>query len=289
MRLNKAKAAAAALCLSVLLSSHSRAADGAMPDVERIVVEATQPMMQHYGIPGMAVGIVTDRQSSVYNFGVTSKATGNPVTNDTLFEIGSLSKTFTATLAALAEGSGHLSLSDNASKFLPPLRGSSFDKVTLLNLGTHTPGGLPLQVPDEVKTDDQLMRYFRDWKPSSAPGTVRTYSNPSIGLLGMIAARSLNEDFDAATDRLVFQALGLRHTYLHVPEAEMPLYAQGYTKADVPTRMTPGMLDSEAYGIRTTAGECYALSAPTWAWCRSPPICSTPSWPRTPDTFSWEQ
>ena len=255
MRLNTPKTVVAALCVSVLLSSYSRAASTGIPDIEKIVTQVTQPMMQRFGIPGMAVGIVTDKHSYVYASGVKSKATGEPVTSGTLFEIGSLSKAFTATIVSYAQVGGHLSLSDNASKYLLALRGSSFDNVSLLNLGTHTTGGMPLQLPGDVRDDDQLMRYFRDWKPTYAPGTFRTYANPGIGMLGMIAARSLGDGFDALMERRVFHGLGLRHSYFHVPEAEMSRYAQGYTKMDVPIRMAPGMLASEAYGIISTVGD----------------------------------
>lgn len=255
MRLLPSKTVIAALCGSILLASHGQAADNGPAGIEKIVAEATQPMMQRFGIPGMAVGIVTEGYSYVYEFGVMSKATGAPVTSDTLFEIGSVSKAFTATLVSHARAAGRLSLSDSASKYLPALGGSSFDNVSLLNLATHTPGGMPLQFPDDVTDDAQVMRYFREWTPTYAPGAFRTYANPSVGLLGMIAARSLNEDFDGAMQRRVFQALGLRHTYLDVPKAEMAHYAQGYTKTDAPTRMTPGPLAAETYGIRTTIGD----------------------------------
>jgi CubicO group peptidase (beta-lactamase class C family) len=201
----------------------------------------------------MAVGIVIQGQSHVYNYGVASKATGRPITRNTLFEIGSISKTFTATLATFAQLNGKLSLSDNASKYLPSLRGSAFDKVTLLNLGTHTSGGLPLQVPDSITNTDQLLAYFQSWKPIHAPGTYRTYSNPSIGLLGMIAAKSMTEDFAALMEINLFPKLGMRNTFLNVPKAQMENYAQGYTDTDAPVRMTPGVLAAEAYGIRTTA------------------------------------
>jgi beta-lactamase class C len=245
----------AALCISVLPMSQGHAAGDGNPGIAKIVAEVAQPLMQRQGIPGMAVGIVMDGHRYVYDFGVMSKASGAPVTNDTLFEVGSVSKTFTAALVSYAQAGGHLSLADSASKYLPELRGSSFDKVSLLNLGTHTPGGLPLQFPDAVTNDAQMMQYFRDWKPAYAPGAVRTYANPSIGMLGLIAARSLNGDFDALMERSVFDVLGLHHTYLHVPDAEMAHYAQGYTPADAPIRMTPGVLDSEAYGVRTTADD----------------------------------
>ena len=61
--------------------------------VEKIVAQTIAPLMARYGIPGMAVGIVAAGQSDVYNYGIASKATGKPVSNDTLFEIGSISKT----------------------------------------------------------------------------------------------------------------------------------------------------------------------------------------------------
>jgi beta-lactamase class C len=242
----------AALCASVLLSSHADAADDR---VKTIVAQTVRPVMQRHGIPGMAVGVAVDGQRYVYTFGVMSKATGKPVTPDTLFEIGSVSKTFTATLTTYAQAAGKLSLSDPASQTMPALRGSSFDKISLLDLGTHMSGGLPLQVPDGVNTTDQLMRYFHDWKPAYAPGTVRTYANPSIGLLGMIAAKSLNDRFDTLMDRHVFQPLGLTHTYLLVPKTEMPHYAQGYTKTDAPARVMPAVIAAEAYGVRATVSD----------------------------------
>ncbi len=248
-------AAIALLCISTLLPTNSRAADDQLGNIEEIVARAIRPAMERYGVPGMAVGIVIKEQSHVYNFGVASKVTGGPVTNDTLFEIGSDSKTFTATLAAYAQVTGVLSLSDMASKYLPTLRGSSFERVSLLNLGTHTAGGLPLQVPNDITNNAQLMAYFQGWRPTYTPGTYRTYSNPGTGMLGMIAAKSMNDDFVALMERRLFPWLGMKHTYLDVPKAQMENYAQGYTAKDAPVRMAPGVLASEAYGIRTTAGD----------------------------------
>jgi beta-lactamase class C len=241
--------------LLLATSAATFAADDEKANVEKRIAQAIHPVMESYGIPGMAVGIVVNGRSYVFDYGAASKATGKPVESDTLFEVGSVSKTFTATLASYAQVGGQLSLSDNASKYLPSLRGSSFDEVTLVHLGTHTSGGLPLQVPDDIKNDDQLMRYFQSWKPTYAPGSYRTYSNPSIGMLGVIAAKSLNEDFVALMERKLFAALGLKNTYLTVPAAQMDHYAQGYTEKNAPIRLAPGVLAAETYGVRTTAGD----------------------------------
>jgi beta-lactamase class C len=254
MRLNAQNTAIAVLYFSALLPLACHAVEGERNKIERVVAQTIEPVMQHYGIPGMAVGIIIKGQGYVYDYGVASKA-GRPVTRNTLFEIGSVSKTFTATLASYAQVTGKLSFSDSASRFLPPLRGSGLDKVSLLNLGTHTPGGMPLQVPDDVTNDEQLMAYFRGWKPSYGPGTYRTYSNLSIGLLGLIAAKSLNQDFIPLVQNELLPSLGMKNTYLNIPPVQMQNYAQGYSSTDAPIRMAPGILGPEAYGIKTTADD----------------------------------
>jgi beta-lactamase class C len=254
MRSNIKYTLIAVLCVSAAVPIAGNAANDERGKVGSMVAQTIEPLMRQYAIPGMAVGIVIKGEGYVYDYGVASKA-GRPVTRNTLFEIGSISKTFTATLAAYAQVRGKLSLSDPASHYLPALRDSSFDTVSLLNLGTHTPGGMPLQVPEDITNNDQLMAYFHAWKPSFAPGTYRTYSNPSIGLLGMIAAKSMHEDFVALMQNQLLPALGLKNTYLNVPVAQSQNYAQGYSSTDAPIRMAPGILGFEAYGIKTTADD----------------------------------
>ncbi len=216
---------------------------------------ALQPVIAKYGIPGMAVGIVVEGETYVFSYGVASAETRQPVTSNTLFELGSVSKTLTATLTSYAQVSGYLSLSDKTSKYLPSLRDSKFGDVSLLNLGTHTPGGLPLQVPDSIRNNDELLQYFKEWRPTYAPGTYRTYANPSIGTLGLITAKSMGQDFTALMEQRLFPALGMKSSYIDVPAAKIADYAQGYTKEGAPVRMSTGVLSSEAYGIKTTAAD----------------------------------
>lgn len=221
--------------------------------IRNSVDAAIQPVMKEYGIPGMAIGIIAGDKHYVINYGSASLATHRPVTADTLFELGSVSKTFTATLASYAQVKGDLSLSENVAKYLPILRGSKFGEVTLLELGTHTPGGLPLQVPDEIHNETELMAWFKKWQPAYAPGTYRTYSNPGIGTLGLITAKAMHGDFQALMERGVFARLGMTNTFIDVPADKMANYAQGYTQQGKPIRVAPGVLAAEAYGVKTTA------------------------------------
>ena len=222
-------------------------------EVEAIVTKAIRPMMTQYKMPGMAVGVTIDGRHYVFDYGVASKATGKRVDASTLFEIGSITKTFTASLASYAQLTGKLSLHDPVSADFPALRGTSFDHVRLVHLATHTAGGLPLQFPDDVRDDGDAIAFYQRWKPAHSAGTFRLYSNPSIMLLGLITAKSMHASFATAMQRELFAPLGLRNTFLVVPGIWLSHYAQGYTDADKPRRMSAGPLAAEAYGIRTTA------------------------------------
>jgi len=244
-----------ALCLQTATADAAEA----HRDLTAAVDAAFRPLLAKYAVPGLAVAVTVDGRHYVFTYGVASKAANTPVTRDTLFEIGSVSKIFTATLACYAQAQGALSLDDHLSQYMPALRGSAIDAATLLNLGTFTAGGLPLQVPDDVRDEAGMVAYFRRWTPSAPPGTQRKYSNPSIGLLGHITALALHERFAAAIEGTIFPALGMRHSYIHVPAAAMPSYAWGTDKAGKPIRVRPGVFDAEAYGVKSSAADMIRL------------------------------
>lgn len=221
--------------------------------LDSTVRDAAQAVMQQYNVPGLAIAISVEGQQHFYNFGVASKMTATKVTSDTLFEVGSISKTLTATLATYAQANGQLSLTKTVSTYLPELRNTPFGNVTLIGLATHTAGGFPLQVPDDVQNDTQLMAYLKAWQPTYPQGTQRSYANPSIGMLGVIAAKSLDLPFTQVMEQQLFPELGLTSSYYTVPEGKMALYAQGYDKQDAPVRLNSGVLGNEAYGLKTTA------------------------------------
>ncbi|MEC5162463.1 beta-lactamase class C [Janthinobacterium sp. CG_23.3] len=244
------------LLSSCLLAAASHAADNMDPsEIQDTVDSVIKPLLKKSAIPGMAVALTVNGKNYFYNYGVASKETGQAVSNATLFEIGSVSKTFTATLAAYAQVHGLFSLSDSVSQHLPYLRGSSFDNISLLHLGTHTAGNFPLQIPDEVSNTEQLMEYYKNWKPAHAAGTNRTYSNPGIGLLGIVTAKSMGMSFADAMEKRLFPELGMTHSYVNVPAAQMQHYAQGYNKEDAPVRVNPGLLALESYGVKTSAAD----------------------------------
>ena len=240
------------LCFAASLAAPAAAADDDATRLRTIVDAAIGPLMVAHGVPGMAVGVIVDGKPSVFNYGVAAKERGTPVGAGTLFELGSISKTFTATLAAYAEAQGKLAWDDHPGKYVPQLVGSDIDRATLRDLGTYTAGGLPLQFPDDAANE---IDWLRQWQAAAPPGTQRRYSNPSIGLLGHVAARALGQDFGSAAETLLFPGFGMRHSYVRVPQSAMADYAWGDDDKGRPVRVSPGPFDAEAYGMKTTAAD----------------------------------
>ena len=244
-----------ARCALAILGSSFALSGWAADDTARIraVVDAAiRPLMAEHDVPGMAVAITIDGKPTYLNYGVASREKNIPVTESTLFEMGSISKVFTATLATYAEALGKLSLDDTPGKYLPQLKGSAIDKASLLNLGTYTAGGLPLQFPDNVTTAD-VGAYYQQWQPAAAPGVQRLYSNPSLGLFGHLAALALKRDFADLMQTQLFPRLGLANSHINVPADAMDNYAWGYNRDNKAIRVNPGVYADEAYGVKSNA------------------------------------
>lgn len=214
--------------------------------------------IEQYKIPGLVVGVTRKGEHQFYATGLASRTDNRAVTPDTLFELGSISKIFNATLAALAEQRGQLSLKDQAARYLCENECTLGNDLTLMDLATHHSGGLPLQIPDTVANTQQLVDWLKGWKPSH-PG-YRSYSNISIGLLGHITSHAMNVSYREAIEKDLFPKLGLRNTWIDVPTDKSNEYAFGYDrKTDQPIRVTPGVLDAEAYGVKSSARDMLQL------------------------------
>lgn len=246
---------AASLTLAIASSGLLPAALSASDDATKIaaaVDRVFRPLIKQHAVPGLAVGVTLGGKQHFFYYGVASKETGAPVTADTLFEIGSVSKMVTATLAAYAQAQGALSLDDHPGKFMPDLRGSALDTISLVHLGTYTAGGLPLHLPNAIKTDAEMADFLKKWKPAAAPGTRRDYSNPSAGLLGRITARAMDRGFADLIEAELLPKLGVKPCFIRVPQAQMQNYASGY-RENKPIRMRQAVFDAEAYGLKCTA------------------------------------
>ncbi|HFG6989318.1 ADC family extended-spectrum class C beta-lactamase [Acinetobacter baumannii] len=221
-------------------------------EIKKLVDQNFKPLLEKYDVPGMAVGVIQNNKKYEMYYGLQSVQDKKAVNSSTIFELGSVSKLFTATAGGYAKNKGKISFDDTPGKYWKELKNTPINQVNLLQLATYTSGNLALQFPDEVQTDQQVLTFFKDWKPKNPIGEYRQYSNPSIGLFGKVVALSMNKPFDQVLEKTIFPALGLKHSYVNVPKTQMQNYAFGYNQENQPIRVNPGPLDVPAYGVKST-------------------------------------
>ena len=214
--------------------------------------------MKANDIPGLAVAISLKGEPHYFSYGLASKEDGRRVTPETLFEIGSVSKTFTATLAGYALTQDKMRLDDRASQHWPALQGSRFDGISLLDLATYT-AGLPLQFPDSVQKDQaQIRDYYRQWQPTYAPGSQRLYSKRASAC-SAISPRAAGPAVRTAHGAASVPGTGPRTDPPRRARGGAGAVRQGYGKDDRPLRVGPGPLDAEGYRVKTSAADLLPL------------------------------
>ena len=187
--------------------------------------------MERQGIPGVGVGIVDHGKVTTRGYGFANLEHMVPVTDQTVFQSGSLGKMFTAAAVMLQVEEGKLALSDPIAKFFPDAP-ASWQKITVRNLLNHTSG-----IPDYTTsafnyrhdyTEDELAHMAMQLVPEFPAGSRWNYSNTGYALLGFIVHKVSGRFYgDVLADR-VFKPLGMT-TARVISEADViPNRAAGY-------------------------------------------------------------
>ena len=229
------------LCLALSCSGPS-VAQSSGPEVKTYITpEEALPQLQqlfrreaHYQRLSGTV-LIRHRESIIYQaaFGKTSR--GIVAGQHTRFDIGSISKSFTAAAILHLAKEGQLNLQDPINDHLGQHRSDQWKKVTIHQLLTHTSGipsiyqteqGLPLFYPQETPILlDSLISRFQAGKLLFKPGSSFSYSNSGYVLLAVIVSQVSGLSFDAYLERHIFRPYGLEHTSFQTgPQAAQPYY-----------------------------------------------------------------
>ncbi|HET9658877.1 MAG TPA: serine hydrolase domain-containing protein [Thermomicrobiales bacterium] len=191
--------------------------------------------MQKWKVPGVAVGIFDGDDVEFAGFGITNIETGQPVAPETLFQIGSISKIFTATLAMTLVDDGLLDLDAPIVTYVPELQladAGARERITARHLLTHRAGFYGDRFDDHGNGDDALERAVRDFgdlPQSSGVDELYTYCNAGIDLIGRAIENILGQTFESAMRERVFERLGLERSTYFASEAIRHAVAVGHT------------------------------------------------------------
>ena len=214
---------------------------------------------------GIVVGIVDEHGSRVVSCGKMGDATKGDVDGDTLFEIGSTTKTFTVLLLQDMIERGEMKLDDPVANYvprsvrMPTYRGK---EITLRHLATHT-SGLPA-IPDNLEpkraenvyadyTVERLYAFLSNYKLTRAPGAMNVYSNLGMGLLGHVIALKAGASYESLVVERICRPLKMDSTRIVLTPQLRARFATGHNKFgeavpswDLPTLAGAGALRSTA-------------------------------------------
>ncbi len=194
-------------------------------------------------VPGATLGIWSDGQEILAAYGVLNTSTGVPVTTDSLFQVRSITKIWTATMIMQLVDEGLLGLDTVVSQALPGVRvgaGDVGDRVTVRYLLTHTSGIDGDIFTDTGRGDDCIQRYVDELAgaPSVfAPGAAYSYCNSGYVLLGRIIEVLDGQSWDESLRQRLTRPLSVTRTVTLPEEAILHRAAVGHHRGDTPVQI----------------------------------------------------
>jgi CubicO group peptidase (beta-lactamase class C family) len=181
--------------------------------------------MGRLGVPGAAVGVVDGDGEQIAGFGVTNVDHPLSVDGDTLFQIGSTTKTVTGTAAMRLVEQGRLDLDTPVRTYLPDLRLADADvaaRVTLRHLFSHTAGWVGDYLDDLGNGDDALAKIvarMADLPQITPLSQVWSYNNAGFYLAGRVIEVVTGQTYEAAVQELVLDPLGMTMSFFFAADA----------------------------------------------------------------------
>lgn len=224
------------LMISMTVLSSARADE--RPQVTRARInEVVKKMMQERHIPGLSIAVSMPGGKVIEeSYGLANVEYKQPVEKDSIFEIGSVSKTFTAIGIMILQEEGKLSVNDRITKYFPQYPGWS--EITLKHLLQHTSGIKDVTLVEPFKSNQG-----KDWTPQEVvsiiarealdfePGQQAKYSNTGCIILGLVIEKITGVSYGDFLTAKITKPLGMAHTALGSNSALVPKRVSGYAYA----------------------------------------------------------
>ena len=242
--------------------------------------EAARESLERFGVPGASVGVYHEGAEEAAGFGVTSTEHPLEVDAETLFQIGSITKTVTGTLALQLVEQGELDLDAPIRRYLPDFRLADDDvaeRVTMRHLLTHTGGWYGDHFSDPSRGDDALERILPELAelPQLSPlGELWSYCNSGFYVAGRVIEVLTRRPFETAARELVLEPLGMENSFFFSEEVLSHRFAVGHRDEDGRTIVArPWALAraaSAAGGITASVGDLLRYARFHFEWPPGP-------------------
>jgi CubicO group peptidase (beta-lactamase class C family) len=196
-------------------------------------------LMKTRGIPGVAVGVYNNGEVTTQGYGITNVDHPLPVDDDTLFQIGSITKTFVGTMTMMLVEMGKLDLDTSVKTYLPDFKvqdKEASEKATIRHLYTHTAGWVGDWFPSGIEQGpDSVEHYVKTMvdDPQFTPlGQYLSYNNAGYNLAGRILEAVTGKVFSDLVKEMIIEPLGMEDTYILPWEMMTKRYASGHSPGE---------------------------------------------------------
>jgi CubicO group peptidase (beta-lactamase class C family) len=242
--------------------------------LDKEIDSAVRPYISLQATVGLSIGVLKDGKLYFYGYGETGRGNKQIPGEHTLFEIGSLTKTFTSILLADAVNSGRVKLDDPINLYLPdsipPLLYEGVP-ITLKTLSNHS-SGIP-RMPSNFHSSDEsdpymdysqndLFSFYRNFRPIRKPGEKYEYSNLAAGTLGVILERVYKTNYERLFISTICKPLHMDETREFLKQGDSIRFARGYNEEGVYAAPWNFIALAGAGGIRSTSSDLmkYAMA-----------------------------
>ncbi|MEA3307111.1 MAG: serine hydrolase domain-containing protein, partial [Elusimicrobiota bacterium] len=201
----------------------------------KILASETSKQMKELNVPGVAIGIIHGKKEYATGLGITSTENPLPVMENTLFQIGSISKPFLATAVMRLVEKKKIDLDIPITKYLPDLKLSTKEttkKVTMRHLLTHTGGWFGDHFKDFGDGDDALEKIVDDLEklPQLSPlGKIWGYNNSGFYIAGRILEVIMKKPYAKIIKELILDPLDMKMTFFSAKDIMTYRFAVGHS------------------------------------------------------------
>ncbi len=217
--------------------------------------------------PGLVIGIIDRDSTYIYGFGETERDNNQKPDGNTIFEIGSVSKVFTAGLLPLLEKENLLNPEASVSEYFPELAHLQYKNkaVSLKHLSTHSSGlpRLPHNLGDREEDANQpyalytqadLLAFLNKYQLNNDVGQEYTYSHSGYALLGEILEKAGKAPYSDLLNKYLFEPINMQDTRMHLNTEQQERMAQGYSLVKAVPAWQFQSFES-AFGLKSTAND----------------------------------
>jgi D-alanyl-D-alanine-carboxypeptidase/D-alanyl-D-alanine-endopeptidase len=258
------------LCTSVAGAQSLQSADS-------VAANAGKAFLTNNPGCALSVGIIQNGRTLLHHYGATKKGSDHTPTDQTLYEIGSITKTFTSLILAHAVLEKRVKPDDDIRQFLPgtypnlAYAGKPIQLIHLLNWTSGLPNNLPAD-PDAFNgmrfdsmafafvklhstyNKEKFLNDLHQVKLDTLPGLNPRHSNAAALLLGYILENIYHKPLSELLELYITGPLNMSSTYLTAPADQEKFLAQGYSEKGIPLPFLP-QYDAPAFGIKSTVAD----------------------------------